>query len=56
VDVLNASDTDGADVIRYSCHIDGNPQWTMEDVGGGYVQLRVQHIGSKEKKNEKTNI
>jgi len=45
VDVLSASGSNGADVIQYSCHTDGNQQWTMEDVGGGYVQLRVQHSG-----------
>jgi len=43
VDVLNASGSNGADVIQYTCHTDGNQQWAMEPVSGGYVQLRVQH-------------
>lgn len=45
VDVVNASHQAGAELIQYDCHGGLNQQWSAEDVGVGYLQLRSQHSG-----------
>ena len=44
-DVNGWSQSAGAPIIQYTCGGGANQQWTEEDMGGGYVRLRVSHSG-----------
>jgi len=43
IDVLNASTTQGAQVIQFPCLGDGNQWFGLYPVGGGYYQIVAQH-------------
>jgi hypothetical protein len=44
-DVNGWSQSSGAPIIQYTCGGQANQQWAEEDMGGGYVRLRVSHSG-----------
>ncbi|MFI6102169.1 RICIN domain-containing protein [Lentzea sp. NPDC051213] len=43
IEVNNASLADGAGVLQWSCHRMNHQLWRVNDLGNGYVQLRVEH-------------
>ena len=45
IDVLGASQSDGADIIQWTSNGGYNQQWEMLDAGSGYVFLKVRHSG-----------
>ncbi|MUL41200.1 family 43 glycosylhydrolase [Streptomonospora sp. PA3] len=45
LDVVNGSDSPGAELIQYTCHGGGNQQWSIEDTGSGYSRITAMHSG-----------
>ncbi|MBC9730383.1 RICIN domain-containing protein [Streptomyces sp. TRM68367] len=44
-DVASSSTANGATLQQWSCHDGTNQQWTLRDLGNGYMQLVAQHSG-----------
>ena len=45
MDVVNASSSNNAEIVQYTCNGGYNQQWEARDAGNGYVQLVARHSG-----------
>jgi Ricin-type beta-trefoil lectin domain/Ricin-type beta-trefoil lectin domain-like len=43
LDVYNASTSDGAGVVQYTCGTQANQSWQLINAGAGYFELKAQH-------------
>ncbi len=55
VDVVAASYDDGARVIQYTPHSNGNQQWSFESAGDSYYWIKARHSGKALSINQSDN-
>jgi hypothetical protein len=56
MDVMAASLDNGASIIQYTPHSDGNQQWSFESTGDGHYWIKARHSGKALSINQSDNL